>query len=345
MASGLDDSEAPGCAWPVRQSSTNHDPMVDVIESEDELIIFHEEEDDVEPLAAGDKSTSNAGAAAADRSTPYKICFEFLSRGFCSRTTCSSNHICEDVVPYLQAMELMASKSPDNHYKIVSVLDDMLTVASPLHKQFATHTDTDVNDFTSKLLKTIVQKNRERKHLRISRNAANLGLRANHRTSHYLDEVVYDVLCFLADERSPFVPDCITGCVEMIMPTIPTGAQSWLSSNLLKKICSHTGEKIDIRLSHGCFKTLVQLCLTTLDWPTLEKISSIVRHLRANGGNSSWFREVSDYVCAFAKRAEPKVWLRRKRVAEVFLESMECGTAAKHPKGAMTKLDHESRGK
>jgi hypothetical protein len=108
---------------------------------------------------AGDKSTSNTGAAAvaADRSTPYKICFQFMSRGFCSRTTCSSNHICEDVVPYLQAMELMASKSPDNHFKIVSVLGDMLTVASPLHKQFATHTDNDVNDFTSKLLKTIVQ--------------------------------------------------------------------------------------------------------------------------------------------------------------------------------------------
>ena len=121
----------------------------------------------------------------------------------------------------------------------------------------------------------------------------------DHRTIHYLDDIMYSVVGFISDTMNTFFPECTTACVSFIFSTTPKGAA--LSANILKKICSHTEDKIDQRLTQSCIEALVQLCNTNLDEPTLVKMCNLIRQSFGDTSGDLWFQKVSTTLLTAAK--------------------------------------------
>jgi hypothetical protein len=112
---------------------------------------------------------------------------------------------------------------------------------------------------------------------------------------------MYSVVCFISDTMNPFFPECITACVSFISSTTSKGAHTYLSANILKKICSHTEDKIDQRLTQSCIEALVQLCYTNLDEPTLVKMCNLIRQSFGDTSGDLWFQKVSTTLLTAAK--------------------------------------------
>lgn len=113
------------------------------------------------------------------------------------------------------------------------------------------------------------------------------------RAIHYLDDTLYSAVCFIADPRSPFFPECIPACVSLMFPTTPEGAHTYLSANLVKNICTHTKEKIDPRLTKYFIEALVKLGYANLDKTTLVKMYNLIFQSFGDTLADLWLPQVS----------------------------------------------------